>query len=259
VSAAEAGAGAGVGAEVGAGVGVGVRVEAGVRADRTIRVLLADDQALLRGALRMLVESEPDMAVVGEAADGEQAVAAARAERPDVVLMDIRMPGTDGIAATREITGDPALSGTAVLVLTTFEADEYVVRAILAGAAGFLGKGAEPDELLDAIRTVAEGEALLSPSATKGLIARFVAQQQAVADGEPASVPGLDLLTTREREVLVEVAGGLPNDAIAVRLGVSPLTVKTHVNHTMAKLAVHDRAQLVVAAYESGLVRPQRP
>ncbi len=224
--------------------------------DGPIRVLLADDQALLRGALRVLVESEPDMAVVGEAADGAQAVAIAAAERPDVVLMDIRMPGTDGIAATREITADPALRGTAVLVLTTFEADEYVVRAILAGAAGFLGKGAEPCELLSAIRTVAAGEALLSPSATKSLIARFVAQQQAEQGRVPRSVPGLDTLTTREREVLVAVAGGLPNDAIAARLGVSPLTVKTHINHTMAKLAVHDRAQLVVAAYESGLVRP---
>jgi DNA-binding NarL/FixJ family response regulator len=222
-------------------------------------VLLADDQALLRGALRMLVESEPDMEVVGEVADGAQAVAVARAERPDVVLMDIRMPGTDGIAATREITGDPALSRTAILVLTTFEADEYVVRAILAGAAGFLGKGAEPDELLGAIRTVAKGEALLSPSATKSLIARFVAQQQSAEGADARPVPGLDTLTSREREVLIEVAAGLSNDAIAARLGVSPLTVKTHINHTMSKLAAHDRAQLVVAAYESGLVRPHHP
>ena len=219
-----------------------------------LRVLLADDQALLRGALRVLVESEPDMAVVGEAADGAAAVELTRAARPDVVLMDIRMPGTDGLAATREITGDPELSGTAVLVLTTFEADEYVVQAILAGAAGFLGKGAEPDELLGAIRTVAAGDALLSPSATKSLIARFVSQQ---TSGGVVTVAGLDALTVREREVLVEVAGGLSNDAIAVRLGVSPLTVKTHINHTMAKLAARDRAQLVVAAYESGLVRPQ--
>lgn len=223
-----------------------------------MKVLLADDQALLRGALRMLVESEPDMVVVGEAVDGAEAVRLVRAERPDVVLMDIRMPGTDGIAATREILADPELARIAVLVLTTFEADEYVVRAILAGASGFLGKGAEPDELLSAIRTVAKGEALLSPAATKSLISRFVAQQHGV-DDEPRTVPGLDTLTSREREVLIEVAGGLTNDAIAARLGVSPLTVKTHINHTMAKLAAHDRAQLVVAAYESGLVRPQRP
>ncbi|WP_075016711.1 response regulator transcription factor [Actinacidiphila rubida] len=221
-----------------------------------MRVLLADDQALMRGALRMLVESEPDMEVVGEAVDGAEAVALTRAHRPDVVLMDIRMPGTDGIAASREITGDPALAGTAVLVLTTFEADEYVVRAITAGAAGFLGKGAEPYELLGAIRTVARGEALLSPAATKSLIARFVAQQRG-GDGGERAVPGLETLTVREREVLVEVACGLSNDAIAERLGVSPLTVKTHINHTMAKLAARDRAQLVVAAYESGLVRPQ--
>jgi DNA-binding NarL/FixJ family response regulator len=227
----------------------------GAERERPLRVLLADDQTLMRGALRMLVESEPDLAVVAEAADGAQAVEQARARRPDVVLMDIRMPGTDGIAATREITSDPELCGTAVLVLTTFEADEYVVRAILAGAAGFLGKGAEPAELLGAIRTVARGEALLSPAATKSLIARFVAQQQGDG-GQPPAVTGLETLTVREREVLCEVAGGLSNDAIAARLGVSPLTVKTHINHTLAKLGARDRAQLVVAAYESGLVRP---
>jgi DNA-binding NarL/FixJ family response regulator len=220
-----------------------------------LRVLLADDQALMRGALRVLVESEPDLVVVGEAKDGAEVVTLAGSQRPDVVLMDIRMPGTDGIVATRQITSDPKLTGVAVLVLTTFEADEYVVRALMAGASGFLGKGAEPGELLDAIRTVAAGDALLSPSATKSLIARFVAQQHEEREARP--VPGVDALTGREREVLVEVAGGLSNDAIAVRLGVSPLTVKTHINHTMAKLAARDRAQLVVAAYESGLVRPQ--
>jgi DNA-binding NarL/FixJ family response regulator len=222
-----------------------------------IRVLLADDQALLRGAFRVLVESEPDMEVVGEASDGAEAVALARSTRADVVLMDIRMPGTDGLAATREITGAEDLTGVAVLVLTTFEADEYVAQAIRAGAAGFLGKGAEPDELLAAIRTVAAGDALLSPSATKSLIAQFLAQSgpaQRLPGGPPA--PDLDALTAREREVLVEVALGLPNDEIAERLGVSPLTVKTHVNRTMAKLGARDRAQLVVAAYESGLVRP---
>ncbi|MET9217959.1 response regulator [Streptomyces sp. NPDC088197] len=223
------------------------------RARGPLRVVLADDQALLRGALRVLVESEPDMEVVGEATDGAEAVELARTASPDVVLMDIRMPRTDGLAATREITADPELTGVAVLVLTTFEADEYVVQAILAGAAGFLGKGAEPEELLGGIRTVAAGDALLSPSATKSLIARFVSQQ---IDAGVRTVAGLDALTVREREVLIEVAGGLSNAAIAARLGVSPLTVKTHINHTMAKLAARDRAQLVVAAYESGLVRP---
>jgi len=224
-----------------------------------IRVLLADDQALLRGAFRVLVESEPDMEVVGEASDGAEAVALARGTGADVVLMDIRMPGTDGLAATREITAAEDLTHVAVLVLTTFEADEYVAQAIRAGAAGFLGKGAEPDELLSAIRTVAAGDALLSPSATKSLIAQFLAQsggqRPLPSEGGPAA-PDLDALTAREREVLVEVAMGLPNDEIAERLGVSPLTVKTHVNRTMAKLGARDRAQLVVAAYESGLVRP---
>jgi DNA-binding NarL/FixJ family response regulator len=218
----------------------------------TIRVLLADDQALLRGAFRVLVESEPDMEVVGEASDGAEAVALARSARADVVLMDIRMPGTDGLAATRAITADEDLAGVAVLVLTTFEADEYVVQALRAGASGFLGKGAEPRELLDAIRIVAAGDALLSPTATRSLIDRFLA-----LPGAPARpVPELAALTAREREVLVQVAAGLPNDEIADRLGVSPLTVKTHVNRTMAKLGARDRAQLVVAAYESGLVRP---
>ncbi|MCW2874917.1 response regulator transcription factor [Actinacidiphila oryziradicis] len=219
----------------------------------TIRVLLADDQALLRGAFRVLVESEPDMEVVGEAADGAEAVALARSARADVVLMDIRMPGTDGLAATRAITSDENLAGVVVLVLTTFEADEYVVQALGAGASGFLGKGAEPAELLDAIRTVAAGDALLSPAATKSLIARFLAQGGGAPE-RPA--PRLEVLTAREREVLAEVGAGLPNDEIAQRLGVSPLTVKTHVNRTMAKLGARDRAQLVVAAYESGLVRP---
>ncbi|WP_431969007.1 response regulator [Actinacidiphila sp. bgisy160] len=224
-----------------------------------IRVLLADDQALLRGAFRVLVESEPDMEVVGEASDGAEAVALARDTGADVVLMDIRMPGADGLAATREITSAEDLTGVSVLVLTTFEADEYVAQAIRAGAAGFLGKGAEPEELLAAIRTVAAGDALLSPSATKSLIAQFLAQgggrRPLPSEGGPAA-PDLDALTAREREVLVEVALGLPNDEIAERLGVSPLTVKTHVNRTMAKLGARDRAQLVVAAYESGLVRP---
>jgi DNA-binding NarL/FixJ family response regulator len=223
----------------------------------TIRVLLADDQALLRSAFKVLVDSEPDMEVVGEASDGAQAVRLARSERADVVLMDIRMPGTDGLAATRQISADPALAHVRVVMLTTFEVDEYVVQSLRAGASGFLGKGAEPDELLGAIRIAAAGEALLSPVATKGLIAKFLAQGEG-SDGE-VSVRGerLAALTGREREVLVQVAGGHSNDEIAERLEVSPLTVKTHVNRAMAKLGARDRAQLVVIAYESGLVRPR--
>ncbi|GEB53940.1 MULTISPECIES: response regulator [Streptomyces] len=223
-----------------------------------IRVVLADDQALLRSAFRVLVESEPDMEVVGEAADGDEAVALVRERGADVVLMDIRMPGSDGLEATRAISADPGLSAVKVVILTTFEADDYVVGALRAGAAGFLGKGVEPDELLDGIRTAARGEALLSPAATKGLIAKFLAQDGgSPGAGEP--LPGarqLDGLTGREREVLTLVGAGLSNDEIAARLDVSPLTVKTHVNRTMAKLGARDRAQLVVAAYESGLVRP---
>ncbi|MFE1962637.1 MULTISPECIES: response regulator transcription factor [unclassified Streptomyces] len=225
----------------------------------TIRVLLADDQTLLRSAFRVLVDSEPDMEVVGEAADGAQAVALARSARPDVVLMDIRMPGTDGLAATRTISADPELAGVRVVMLTTFEVDEYVVQSLRAGASGFLGKGAEPEELLNAIRIAAAGEALLSPAATKGLIATFLAQSGTASDGRDPAVNAerLTALTGREREVLVLVAGGHSNDEIAERLAVSPLTVKTHVNRAMAKLGARDRAQLVVIAYESGLVRPR--
>ncbi|MFD3337260.1 response regulator [Streptomyces sp. NPDC058700] len=226
----------------------------------TIRVLLADDQALLRSAFKVLVDSEPDMEVVGEAADGAQAVALARSEHPDVVLMDIRMPGTDGLAATRLITADPELSDVRIVMLTTFEVDEYVVQSLRAGASGFLGKGAEPEELLGAIRIAHAGEALLSPAATKGLIATFLAQGaggRAVHGDVGARTERLTALTAREREVLVLVAGGLSNDEIAERLDVSPLTVKTHVNRAMAKLGARDRAQLVVTAYESGLVRPR--
>ncbi|MEV8591828.1 response regulator [Streptomyces sp. NPDC052013] len=225
----------------------------------TIRVLLADDQALLRSAFRVLVDSEPDMEVVGEASDGAEAVRLAREQRADVVLMDIRMPGTDGLAATRMIGADPELAGVRVVILTTFEVDDYVVQSLRAGASGFLGKGSEPEELLNAIRIAAEGEALLSPAATKGLIARFLAQE-GTGDGEghdPARAERLAALTVREREVLVQVAGGHSNDEIAERLEVSPLTVKTHVNRAMAKLGARDRAQLVVIAYESGLVRPR--
>ncbi|GAB2840097.1 response regulator transcription factor [Streptomyces deserti] len=224
----------------------------------TIRVLLADDQALLRSAFRVLVDSEPDMEVVGEASDGAEAVRLAKEQRADVVLMDIRMPGTDGLAATRSISADPALAHVRVVILTTFEVDDYVVQSLRAGASGFLGKGSEPDELLSAIRIAAGGEALLSPTATKGLIARFLAQQgTADDDRDPARSERLSSLTVREREVLVLVAGGHSNDEIAERLQVSPLTVKTHVNRAMAKLGARDRAQLVVIAYESGLVRPR--
>lgn len=222
-----------------------------------ISVLLADDQALLRSAFRLLVESEPDMRVVGEAADGAQALALAREHVPDVVLMDIRMPGTDGLAATREICADPALASVRVVMLTTFEVDEYVVQSLRAGASGFLGKGAEPAELLAAVRIAAAGEALLSPAATKGLIAKFLAQAEPPAPGDARrDAARLATLTGREREVLVQVAGGFSNDEIGERLEVSPLTVKTHVNRAMAKLGARDRAQLVVIAYESGLVRP---
>ncbi|MFD3565287.1 response regulator [Streptomyces sp. NPDC058686] len=229
----------------------------------TIRVLLADDQALLRSAFRVLVDSEPDMLVVGEASDGAEAVRLAKSEKADVVLMDIRMPGTDGLAATRLISADPELAQVRVVMLTTFEVDEYVVQSLRAGASGFLGKGAEPEELLGAVRIAAAGDALLSPVATKGLIAKFLAQGEGYGDWEEGARPGgahgerLAALTTREREVLVQVAGGHSNDEIAERLQVSPLTVKTHVNRAMAKLGARDRAQLVVIAYESGLVRPR--
>ncbi|MFJ1544749.1 response regulator [Streptomyces sp. NPDC088246] len=225
-----------------------------------IKVLLVDDQALLRSAFRVLVDSETDMEVVGEAADAAQAVELARSTRADVVLMDIRMPGTDGLAATRMISADPELADVRVVMLTTFEVDEYVVQSLRAGASGFLGKGAEPEELLNAIRIAAGGEALLSPAATKGLIATFLAQGGS-SGGDGPSVAEyserLAALTGREREVLVLVAGGHSNDEIAERLVVSPLTVKTHVNRAMAKLGARDRAQLVVIAYESGLVRPR--
>ncbi|WP_309096439.1 response regulator transcription factor [Streptomyces sp.] len=224
----------------------------------TIRVLLADDQALLRSAFRVLVDSEPDMEVVGEASDGAEAVRLTKEQRADVVLMDIRMPGTDGLAATRMISADPALAGVRVVILTTFEVDDYVVQSLRAGASGFLGKGSEPEELLNAIRIAAGGQALLSPAATTGLISRFLAQGDPADDNrDPARGERLDSLTVREREVLVQVAGGHSNDEIAERLEVSPLTVKTHVNRAMAKLGARDRAQLVVIAYESGLVRPR--
>ncbi|TQN44155.1 LuxR family two component transcriptional regulator [Blastococcus colisei] len=220
----------------------------------TIRVLIADDQALIRAGFRALIDSADDLEVVGEAATGDEAVAMARSTRADVVLMDIRMPGTDGLAATGRIAGDDDLAGVRVLVLTTFEADEYVVQALRAGASGFLGKGVLPAELLAGIRIVAAGEALLSPAATRSLISRFL-QQPADSGGRATGSPErLTVLTEREREILALVAHGLSNEDIAVRLVVSPLTVKTHVNRAMTKLGVRDRAQLVVVAYQSGLV-----
>ncbi|MEV1146302.1 response regulator transcription factor [Micromonospora sp. NPDC049799] len=220
----------------------------------TIRVLLADDQKLLRAGFRVLVDSAPDLTVVAEAATGREAVDQLRATPVDVVLMDIRMPELDGLAATREITADPALAGVRVLILTTFEVDEYVFEALRAGASGFLGKGVDPAELLDAIRTVAAGDALLSPKATRGLIARFLTQPEPDAQATPEQ---LRVLTEREREVVTLVATGLSNEQIAERLVVSPLTAKTHVNRAMAKLGARDRAQLVVIAYQSGLVQPR--
>ena len=219
----------------------------------TIRVLLADDQTLIRAGFKVLVNSATDLEVVGEATTGREAVDLARSLRADVVLMDIRMPELDGIEATRLITADEDLAGVRVLILTTFEIDENVLRALRAGASGFLSKGVEPADLLDAIRVVAAGEALLSPKATRSLIARFLDQPEPGALHVPAR---LDQLTDREREVLALVAGGLSNDEIDERLYVSPLTAKTHINRAMTKLGARDRAQLVVVAYQSGLVRP---
>jgi DNA-binding NarL/FixJ family response regulator len=218
----------------------------------SIRVLLADDQALLRGSLAMLIDRDPDMEVVAEAGDGDEAVALARERRPDVILMDIRMPAKDGLAATAEILGDPGASDTRVLILTTFELDDYVLRALRAGASGFLLKGVDPVSLLEAIRLVHAGDALLAPSVTRRLIERFAALHA------PSEALGelLAELTPREMEVLTLVGGGLTNADIAERLTLSPLTVKTHVRRIMMKLAAHDRAQLVIAAYEGGLVAP---
>jgi DNA-binding NarL/FixJ family response regulator len=200
----------------------------------------------------VLIDSAPDLSVVAEASTGFEAVEQARAMGPDLVLMDIRMPELDGLAATREIMADPALSGVRVLVLTTFEVDEYVFEALRAGASGFLGKGVGADELIEAIRVVARGDALLSPKAVKGLIARFLTQPDHSRLPAPEQ---LSALTTREREVLALVARGLSNDDIAARLYVSPMTAKTHVNRAMAKLGARDRAQLVVIAYQTGLAQ----
>jgi DNA-binding NarL/FixJ family response regulator len=216
-----------------------------------IRVLLADDQALVRAGFRALLDAEDDVDVVGEAADGEEAVELAGMLTPDVVLMDVRMPKLDGLGATRAIAGDGRLDGVRIVIVTTFELDEYVFEALRAGASGFLVKDTEPAELVQAVRLVAGGDALLSPSVTRRLVAEYAARAK-----EPPPAPELEELTEREREVMALVAAGLSNAGIAKRLFVSPATAKTHVSRAMGKLGARDRAQLVVLAYESGLVRP---
>ena len=220
-------------------------------AGSVIKVLLADDQALVRAGFRSLLDAQDDIEAVGEAADGEEALRLATDLKPDVVLMDIRMPGMDGLAATRRIAADPRLADVRVVILTTFGVDEYVFEAIRSGASGFLVKDTEPDELLQAVRVVARGEALLSPSITRRLIEEFAARAK-----DPGPTEELGQLTEREREVMALVAEGLSNNEIAQRLFVSPATAKTHVSRAMVKLGARDRAQLVVIAYESGLVRP---
>ena len=220
----------------------------------TIRILLADDQALLRTTFRMLIDANPDLEVVGEAADGAQAVALTRELRPAVVLMDIRMPGTDGLAATTAICADPNLTATRVLILTTFETDEYVAQALRAGASGFLGKDVSAAALLAGIRTIAAGDALLSPAATRALITRFLTTTDVPATPDER----LSVLTAREREVMALAAEGRSNSEIAQHLVVSPLTARTHIQRAMTKLRARDRAQLVVLAYQTGLVRSLR-
>lgn len=217
----------------------------------TIRVVLADDQALLRATFRLLLDSAPDIEVVGEAATGAEAVERAGEVETDLILMDIRMPDMDGIEATQRITADERLADVKILVLTTFETDELVVSALRAGASGFIGKGISPTDLIDAIRTVAAGEQMLSPVATRALIERVVAQP---VPPVKQAVPGLSELTERELELTKLVAAGLSNTEIAGRLFISPATVKTHVNRAMMKTSARDRAQLVVFAYESGLM-----
>ncbi|MEU9882280.1 response regulator transcription factor [Streptomyces phaeochromogenes] len=216
-----------------------------------IRVLLADDQRLVRAGFRSILEDEDDIEVVGEAGDGELAVSACRELRPDVALMDIRMPGMDGLEASRVIAGDESLASVKVVILTTFDLDDYVYGALRAGATGFLVKDTEPEELLQAVRVAARGDALISPSVTRRLIAEFAGRVKG-----PEPDPRLDVLTDREREVMRLVAAGLTNDEIAARLVLSPSTAKTHVSRIMSKLGARDRSQVVVLAYESGMVSP---
>jgi DNA-binding NarL/FixJ family response regulator len=217
-----------------------------------IRVVLADDQTLVRAGFRSILSDEEDIEVVGEAGNGEEVIGLARELRPDVVLMDIRMPVLDGLKATRRITADVRLEGVRVVILTTFDADDHVYGALRAGASGFLVKDTEPMELLHAVRVVARGDALISPAVTRRLIAEFAG----LAGRQPDPSPRLNALTEREREVLGLVGAGLSNDEIAGRLVLSPATAKTHVSRIMTKLAVRDRAQLVILAYESGMITP---
>jgi DNA-binding NarL/FixJ family response regulator len=216
-------------------------------------VVLADDQALVRAGFRVLLDSAADIEVVGEAATGQEALDQVRLQQPDVVLMDIRMPNVDGLEATRRISTDPGLAGVRVLILTTFEVDEYVFEALRSGASGFVVKDMEPAELLQAVRVVARGDALLAPGVTRRLIAEFAGRPQQ----RRLAPPDLNVLTEREREVMVLVAAGRSNDEIAAELFISPATAKTHVSRAMSKLGARDRAQLVVLAYETGLVSPR--
>lgn len=224
-------------------------------AGRSIKVLLADDEALVRSGFRLLLDLENDIEVVAEASTGSEAVTAARRTRPDVVLMDIRMPGLDGIGATAEIAATAGLEGTRVLILTTYETDAYVFDALEAGASGFLLKDAGPSELLHAVRVIADGQALLSPRITRRLIGQITAVRVARRSGQER----LEVLTQREREVLALVGRGLSNDEIGATLFLSPATARTHVSHAMTKLGARDRAQLVVVAYETGLVTDGSP